>query len=73
MKTILILRCCAVVFSASTVTVAADQTAGSPIKEKEFRGTLEYVNIEEHTVTVTGMLRQRTFDLGSKLRHHMLG
>ena len=56
MKTILILRCCAVVFSASTVTVAADQTAGSPIKEKEFRGTLEYVNIEEHTVTVTGML-----------------
>ena len=64
MKMTSILRWSAGVLSAMAVTAAADQTAASPVKEKEFTGKVDCVNIEEHTVTVSSLLRRRTFDLG---------
>jgi Cu/Ag efflux protein CusF len=65
MKMTSILRWSASVLSALIVTSAAGQTAASPAKEKQFTGKIDIVNNDEHTVTVTGMLRHRTFDLGN--------
>jgi Cu/Ag efflux protein CusF len=64
MKMRSILRWSAGALSALAVTAAADQTAASPVKEKEFRGRVDSINIQEHTVTVSDWLRHRTFDLG---------
>jgi predicted RNA-binding protein len=65
MKMTSILRWSAGVLSAFCVTAAAAQPAASPVKDKEFRGRVDSVNIEEHTVTVMGLFRHRTFDLGN--------
>jgi Cu/Ag efflux protein CusF len=65
MKMTSILKWTAGVLSAWCVTAAADQTAASPKQEKEFRGKVDSVNTEEHTVTVGDWLRHRTFDLGN--------
>ncbi len=70
MKISTILKWSAGLFSAATLaaltgTAAADQNAASPAKEKEFKGKVDYVNSEEHALTVTGMLQHKTFELGN--------
>jgi len=51
--------------SALAVTATADQMTASPYKEKAFTGKVDYVNADEHTLTVSDWLWHRTFDLGS--------
>jgi Cu/Ag efflux protein CusF len=51
--------------SALAITSAADQPAASPSNEKQCTGKVDYVNMDEHTATVTALLRHRTFDLGN--------
>jgi Cu/Ag efflux protein CusF len=64
MKMTSIVRLSAGVFSALVATVVAGQSDGSA-KEKQFTGKVVFVNNVEHKVTVNGLLRHRTFDLGS--------
>jgi len=65
MKMTSIMRWSACVLSAVAVAAAADQTPASPMKEKRFTGKVDSVNMEEHTVTVSSLIRHRTFQLGS--------
>jgi len=65
MKMTSILRWSASVLSALAVTAAADQTAVSPVKEKQFTGKVDRVNIEERSVMVSSLFKHRTFELGS--------
>src|SRR5208282_4283724 len=51
--------------SALAVTTATAQTAAVPAKERQATGKVEYVNNDEHAVTVRGLLRLRTFELGN--------
>jgi hypothetical protein len=64
MKMTSILKSSAGIMSALALTAAADQMATAPVKEKEFTGKVDYVNADEHTLTVSDWLRHRTFDLG---------
>jgi Cu/Ag efflux protein CusF len=69
MKMKTVLRWSAGLFASATLaalagTAAADQSAASPAKEKQFTGKVAYVNNEEHALTVRRPLMQRTFDLG---------
>jgi len=65
MKMNSILRWSLGVLSAMTVTAAASPTAASPANEKQYIGKIDDVNSAEHTVTVHGLVRHRTFDLGN--------
>jgi hypothetical protein len=70
MKMNTIAKWSAVVLSTATLaalagTAAADETAACPAKEKQFTGKVDYVNNQEHTVTVNGLVRHRTFQLGN--------
>jgi Cu/Ag efflux protein CusF len=66
MKMTSIMRWSACALSAVALTAAADQTPASSVREKQFTGKVDRVNIEEHTLTVSSMFRRRTFDLGSE-------
>jgi Cu/Ag efflux protein CusF len=64
MKMTSIIRLSAGVLSALVATSVAAQNA-APANEKQFTGKVEFVNNVEHTITVNGLLRHRTFDLGA--------
>jgi Cu/Ag efflux protein CusF len=64
MKTKPVLSWSVGVLAALALTTAADQGGALAAKEKLFIGKVDYVNAEEHTVTVAGYVRHRTFDLG---------
>ena len=70
MKIMSIVRWSAGVLSVAALTAlggaaAENQSDATPAKEKQYTGKVEYVNGQEHTVKVRGLIRNMTFDLGT--------